>query len=186
MPVPVFEPAKPKQQESKQPPKEKISGGAAFFALLFVIMLSITVELSLLDVNRLFNPNYEQCQSQQANIIQRVFDTSRDPSVCDVQRYEAARLLLHADIVVPLILLCILIVVILNMQKRNLVGRIFRVTLIIFSSWISFRIMYEALAFSLKHYPLYGKYFVLLTAIAASIVMTIWLQRTVQKKNKTE
>lgn len=182
MPVPVFEQPKQKAKAAERE-EEKISGGAAFFAIVFVLMLSITLELALLDVNKLFNPQYLNCKTG-GPVIQRIFETNADPGTCSVEHYEAARLLLHADVLVPLVLISILIIVILNMQKRSLTGRIFKVALVIFASWTSLRIVYEALAFSLKHHPLFGKYYVLLTALAACSVMIIWLQRSTQKKKK--
>lgn len=179
MPVPVFEQPKPKTVDAQK--EEKTSGGAAFFAIVFVLMLSITVELALLDVNKLYNPRYDSCKSS-GTLIKRIFETNASPALCNVEQYEAARLLLHANVLVPMILISILVIVILNMRKRSLIGRIFKVALIIFASWTSLRIVYEALAFSLKHHPLFGKYYVLLTALITCTLMVVWLQRSNQKK----
>lgn len=181
MPVPVFEQPNPASNKTSAKKEfDKISGAAAFFAIIFILMLAITVEFALLDVNRIFNPQHADCHVK-GNVIQRVFETSRDAGNCDVQRYESARLLLHADVIVPIALIGILVLVLLNMRKKSLIGRIFRVTIMIFSFWLVVRIIYEALAYTLKHHALLGKYFVLITALAAVATMIIWLQRTMNK-----
>ncbi|MFZ6036100.1 MAG: hypothetical protein ACOYUK_03065 [Patescibacteria group bacterium] len=181
MPVPVFEISESKPKAAVHTDSERVSGAAAFFAMILILIMAITIELGLLDINKHFNPQFAQCKASGTS-LQRIFETPRVVGNCDLQQYEAARLLLHADVIVPAALICIVAVVLLNMNKKNLINKIFRVVLTIFSSWITIRLVYEALAYSLKHHPLYGKYFVLLTAVIIIICMIVWIQRSLNKK----
>lgn len=180
MPVPVFEQTTQKVKDTKQVESDRVSGSAAFFAIILILLIAVTTEIALADINRMFNPLFGECRAH-GPIVQRIFDTDSVPKTCDVQHYESARLLLHADVIVPLILLCILGMVLININKRSLTSKIFRVVFTIVAAGGTVRIIYEALAYSLKHHALYGKYFVLLTAAAAIIIMIMWLQRNMNK-----
>ncbi|MBI5038000.1 MAG: hypothetical protein HZC01_04860 [Candidatus Kerfeldbacteria bacterium] len=176
MPVPVFEQTIQKVKETKRVEPEHVSGSVAFFAIILILLIAVTMEIALLDINRIFNPQYDSCRAR-GPIVQRLFDTDSVPKTCDLKQYESARLLLHADVVVPLVLVCVLGFVLININKRSVTGKIFRVVFVIVAAWGTVRVTYEGLAYSLRHHALYGKYFVLLTAAIAIIVMIMWLQR---------
>ncbi|MCH7492303.1 hypothetical protein IID19_01785 [Patescibacteria group bacterium] len=180
MPVPVFEQAAILKPDKPQVAPERTSGVAVFFTVLLVSALTFTVELALRDVNRIFNPLYEKCVTQARNLAS-VFDPIVGTDQCLVQRYEGGQLLLHADIVIPLILIIVLILAVFQPKTMGLIARLFRTSLLIFSIWLSIRILAETEYFLVKHYPIYGKYLILLTVIIAIVIIVVAVQKKAQK-----
>lgn len=183
MPVPVFEPALA-VKKTNQYDAWRVSRATAFFAILMVLLLAATVELALWDVNRIYNPQYSECLSDE-NVITRIFKIgSYSSEICDVQRYEASRLLLHADVIVPVLVVSIIMLAILMRRRKDILSKVFTIALSIFSSWLTIRLIYEAESYTLKHHLLFGKYFVLLTALIIVILMIFWVEWAIDRKRK--
>ena len=181
MPVPVFEQSADIKPAKPQPVPERTSGVATFFAVLLVSALVFTVELALRDVNKIFNPLYEKCVIPARNLAS-IFVPITETEQCLVQRYEGGQLLLHADVIVPLVLIIILVLVVFQPRNMGLIARIFRTSLIIFAFWLSIRILAETEYFMVKHYPIYGKYLVLFSVIIAIIFLVVAVQKKALKR----
>lgn len=181
MPVPVFE-----QPIEDQKPKihitenRKVSGVAAFFSIILVIMLVFTMELLLRDVNKVFNDQYGVCYKSR-NII-TLFQPQTATEMCNPKTYEGIKLLLHADVIVPVALISLLILYIYINKKFSPSIRMLRNAYMFFVIWILIRIVYETEYFLFKHHELLGKYLVLLTLIILLVFLVVYLQKKFQKR----
>lgn len=180
MPVPVFEqPAlKEVKKEEAKPTKEKFSGWAIFFALLLITVLVILGEFAFRDSDRLFNPYYQSCRVESKITFPYFLSEESVAKACDIQKYEQTRLLLHADVAVPLIIISLLGYLFLKNRKFSSQTKLIFYAYLLFALWISTRIIFETEYYLLKHNELIGKYIVLIS-IAIILGYLIFL---IQKK----
>lgn len=187
MPIPVFEDQPPKDPLGQQKSgKEKISGLAIFFAVLLGIVLVFIGEFLFLDVSRVFNPYYEVCFEETSSSLSNFFSRAPFLEACDVASYEQARLILHADIAIPLVLVSIFIYFLI--RKRELKGHQ-RALLFAYLSWIVWiggRLIAETEYYFLKHHALAGKYIVFITVALIFTWIVIEIQRRFMKGNKPD
>jgi hypothetical protein len=184
MPIPIFEQQTTAQlAEQLETKKEKISPWSIFFSILLTAVLITIGEFGLRDSNRVFNPYYETCYVKisfsSINLFQRV---GAPQTSCDLKAYEGTSLLLHADIVAPLLLIGLAIIFIIRKKKLASYIRVIFLTCAIFVVWMSIRIIYETESFLVKHYPLAGKYVVFLTIAAVCALLIITIQNKIRQK----
>ncbi len=190
MPVPIFEQPiieqqSQKQPQQKQPLKEKISPWTIFLTILIIAVMITLGEFAFRDINELFNPLHDQCGTETSISLEYPYNFSRtEPaeSVCNLQGYEQTRLILHADLAVPLILFSALIFLFIRGRKLGPSRKAIFYALVIFSGWLTARIVIETEHYFVKHHPLIGKYIVGMTIIIVLTVLIVFIQRMIRKK----
>lgn len=182
MPVPVFEQPMIKEQPAEtKPAKEKLSGMAIFFGILMVAVLVIASESAFRDFNRLSNPYYSPCHTVGSSLL-NLGKAPKIPANCNLLKFEQSRLLLHADIVLPLAVIGILMFILLRKKKIPGAARILLTACCIFVIWLIGRLAVEAEYFMVKNYPLEGKYIVLLSIAFLIALGAILIQRRAKAK----
>jgi len=185
MPVPVFDQPviKEEKKEEPKPVKQKISGWAIFLSMLFVAALVTLGEFGFKDSNRLFNPYYESCRVKSEVTYPYFTQKAGLDELCDVEKYERIRLILHADVAIPLILLSVLIYFLARGKKLSSQVKVIYYSYFIFVLWIAVRIVSETEYFLLQHVEVLGKYFVILSvAIIFSYLIFIIQKRFSKRK----
>ncbi|MDD5040413.1 MAG: hypothetical protein PHY34_04670 [Patescibacteria group bacterium] len=184
MPIPVFEQEEKKDtakesatQSVDKPLTEKVSGFSIFFSILLGIALLLIVEFAFRDGNRLFNSFYNDCHNKKG------FHAS---DTCDLEQYERIRLILHADIAVPLIIMSIFVYFILRKRKTSSELNVILYSYYGFILWLVGRIVAETEYFFLKHHELIGKYLVLFTFILIFVILSVQIQRRFIRKKQTQ
>lgn len=154
-------------------------------SIIMVAVLVVTVEFALRDVNKLFNQYSEQCQHSGKSFSQVLSQPKKKVVTdqnCPAKLYEGTQALLHADVVVPIVILSILALVIVRGRKSGPIARVLKIAYTLFLLWISARIIFETEYFLIKHHQLYGKYVLLFTIIIVSLYLTVMVQRRAEKK----
>jgi len=184
MPVPVFDEPIEKKQEKEQlaPEKQKVSGWVIFFSILLISALVTMGEFAFKDTNRLVNPYYDACY-EKSNVTFPYF-SQQGPinEACDIEKYERVRLILHADVAVPLILLSILIYLLIRGKKLSSQRKVLYYSYLIFILWIVIRLVSETEYYLLKHFSVYGKYLVFLSVVIIFTYLIISVQKKFSKK----
>ncbi|MFA6098406.1 MAG: hypothetical protein WCV50_00785 [Patescibacteria group bacterium] len=186
MPVPIFDqPVVTEVKHTKEAEiKEKISPWVIFISILLISVMITFGEYAFRDMNRVFNPNYSNCfvQSGFKLAYPYVRQQNNSPkSTCELEKYERVKLILHADIAVPIILVSL--VAYLFIRKRTLAsaGKAIFFSISVWVGWLSIRIVGEGEYFFVKHYPLFGKYIVFFTLATLLTVLIIYIQNKVKK-----
>jgi hypothetical protein len=181
MPVPIFEQSTDEKPIPSTPPADrKVSGVAVFFSVVLVAILIFTMELALRDVNKLFNSQYDVCYQKKTTYT--LFRSVPPNELCEIEKYDGIRLLLHTDIIIPVILISILLLYIYRQKKLTGYLKVLHTAYIFFILWICLRIIGETEYFLIKHHPLYGKYIILITIIILFIFLIIYIQRKFQRQ----
>lgn len=181
MPIPIFEPSTDVKHIPSAPPADrKVSGVAIFFSVVLVAILIFTMELALRDVNRLFNSQYDACYQKKSAYT--LFRSLTPNELCEMEKYDGIRLLLHTDIIIPVILISVFLLYIY--RRKNLTGylKVLHAAYIFFILWIGIRIIGETEYFLMKHHPLCGKYVILISIITLFIFLIIYIQRRFQSQ----
>jgi len=180
MPIPVFEqepvPEEKKEERKKEiskPLTVKFSGFAIFFSILTMAALIIMGEFAFRDANDLFNPHYESCH------LTKVVQASE---ACPLGQYEQVRLILHADIAVPLILISVLIYMLVRDKKLSSTKKVVSYGYFGFSLFLLVRIVAETEYYFLSHHELYGKYLVIFTFVILFTILVVQIQKKFSKK----
>ncbi|MBU0597699.1 hypothetical protein KKF61_01730 [Patescibacteria group bacterium] len=186
MPIPVFEQSsKPESSKPDKSAKEKVSGMTIFLSILLVVCLFVMAEFAFRDVNRVFNPYYEECAVEITVSLKSPTIIKRgqvNTDICDVEKYERAKLILHADITVPIILLSILVYLLLRGRKPGVAAKTIFISYLIFLGWILLRTIAEAEIFLVTHYPLVGKYLVIVSIVIILAFLINQIQKKIRKK----
>lgn len=178
MPVPIFDHPVIKEEIKEGPPKkEKLSAWSIFFSILLIAVFVIIGELAFRDLNRYFNPLYDSCKELKEVTFQVVNE-------CDAMRYELNRLFLHADFVVPLLILGFIIYLLTRRKNLKSYLRVLKFSYYVFIAWISVHLIAEGEYFLMKHYKTIGIYAVLFTLAILLIVLIIYIQRKINKRLK--
>ncbi|MFA5134610.1 MAG: hypothetical protein WC505_02365 [Patescibacteria group bacterium] len=187
MPIPVFEqqPAETQGAPGK-PTKEKVSGLAIFFAVLLGTVLVFMGEFLFLDVNRVFNPYYVSCFEEASSSLSNFFSHAPFLESCDVPNYERARLILHADVAVPLILVGLFAYVIIRKRELKSHHRALFFAYLAWIVWMGGRLLAETEYYFLKHHALIGKYIVFVTVALIFSWIVIEIQRRFIKGKKPD
>jgi len=182
MPVPVFDQTLNDKNEKDVTPKikERTSGVAILFAVFLVLALIFTSELFLNDTNNNFNNEYSRCLIEDAN--SSIFKKNIVSADCNLQRYEGIRLLIHIDVLIPVIITGFIFIYIIRKKKLSSYLKVLRNAFIVSISWLSFRLLAETEYYLIKHEPLIGKYIILLTIILLLIYLVVLIQRRFIKK----
>jgi len=180
MPIPVFEqepvPEAKKEEAKKEVSKPltvKFSGFALFFTILTMIAMIIMCEFAFRDANEIFNPHYDGCH------LEKVVQASES---CPLGQYEQVRLILHADIAVPLILISVLICMLIRDKKLSSTKKVVSYGYFGFSLFLLGRIIAETEYYFLRHHELYGKYLVIFTFVILFTILVIQIQGKFSKK----
>ncbi|MFA6553437.1 MAG: hypothetical protein WCT27_03340 [Patescibacteria group bacterium] len=186
MPVPVFEQLsadaaqiKPDVLAAKNP---RYTSGAIFFAILMVVALVVLGEFVFRDSSRLFNPYYQDCQSKTGNSSILSGKSIKIPASCQVEKYERSRLILHADFVVPIALVMLMVFAVTRRRLESAQLKLILLSLYIFTGWIIVRVLGETEYYLLKHHELIGRYTVILTVVGLLAIMIIIVQYRANKK----
>ncbi len=184
MPVPVFEQlnAQENKAEVLVAKKPGYTAGAIFFTILMVAALVVLGEFAFRDSNRLFNPYYQNCQPKTKNATIFSGKTVKLPANCQVEKYERTRLILHADFVVPVILVMLVVFAATRRRLESAQLKLILLSFYIFTGWITVRVLGETEYYLLKHHTLVGRYTVILTVVALLAIMIIIVQRRANKK----
>jgi len=178
MPVPIFDQPVIKEEVKEEPlKKEKLSSWSIFFSILLMAVFIIIGERVFRDLNHYFNPLYNSCQELKDVTLQPVNE-------CDIMRYEFNRLFLHADFVVPLLILGFIIYL---LSRRKILKSYLRVLILsyyIFIAWISIHFIAEGEYFLMKHYKVIGIYAILFTLAILLVILIIYIQRKINKRLK--
>lgn len=183
MPVPVFEQSEMvKKPEVKPPAKPKISGMTVFLSVVFLILLVFTIELGIKDMNKLFNIEYNDCYQKRSFVtIMKPLPVNAD---CNIEKYEGIRLLLHADIVLPVLILSVLGLYVYRKKKLTPQWKSLRIAYMFFLLWLAARMVGETEYYLLRHHSLIGKYVILMTIIAAVVYAAVLIQKKIQQKTQ--
>lgn len=184
MPIPIFD-----QQssltllEKVEEKKEKISPWSFLFTAILIIILVTMGEFAYRDSNRVFNSRYNDCyvpvSYNSVHFMQRVGVPS---SSCNLLSYEATKLLLHADISIPILLLSSLVLVFTRKRKLYSTAKVILFSIYTFTAWMTIRLIFETESFLVKHYPLYGKYVVFITIAFVCMCLIMVIQNKLKKK----
>jgi len=180
MPIPVFEqeavPEAKKEEDKKEiskPLTVKFSGFALLFTILTMVALIIMNEFAFRDANEIFNPHYDGCHLGKA---------VHASEVCPLGQYEQVRLILHADIAVPLILVSTLIYMLIRGKKLSSTKKVVSYGYFGFSLFLLGRIITETEYYFFVHHELYGKYLVIFTFVVLFTILVIQIQKKFSKK----
>ncbi len=181
MPVPVFEQPKIKNDKKESPIiNDKTSGVAILFAVFLVSVSIFTTELFLRDINKYFNNEYNDCHySTTTNALVDHMVLNRE---CDLKTYEGLRLLVHVDVLMPIVIVSIIVLLIIRRKKLSSYYRVLRTAYLIFTLWLSLRLLGETEYYVIKHHPIYGKYLLLLTIIFILIYLVVLIQKKFVKR----
>ena len=191
MPVPIFDQpvieSPEEKEEEVQRAKERISGWAVFLSLLLVAVLVIAGEFAFRDSNRLFNPYYSSCRVESSkSVFPYLFSQGAVSQSCELKKYEQTRLLLHADVAVPLIVISVLVYFFVRGKRLAGQGKVLLYAYLIFVLWMAVRIIYETEYFLLKHNDLVGKYVVLLSVAIIVSYLVVLIQKKFRSKVEKE
>jgi len=182
MPVPVFEQSEEDKKPTQPTPPgdRKVSGVAVFFSVILVVTMIFTMELALRDVNEIFNSHYDTCYQKKTaiNFLRQLPSNE----ACQMEKYEGIRLLLHADIMIPVIIISIIVLLLYRHKKLKGYFRVLYIAFIFFVLWLGVRIIFETEYYLMRHHPLYGKYIVLITIIGLVIFLIIYIQKKFQRQ----
>ncbi len=183
MPIPVFDQQKTlvPEEDPKEGKKHKLAPTAIFLFIVLTIVLFVLGEFMFRDVNKVFNPNFDSCHS---SIKGTIFQPVKIPVDCDLNQYERIRLILHADIAVPLVLIGILLFIIVRGRKMVMQVKALVYAYLLFSLWMAARIVAETEYYFLKHHELYGKYILFITLIVILSALIILVQKKFKKKSQ--
>jgi hypothetical protein len=184
MPVPVFEQlsAAENKPDVLATKKTGYTAGAIFFAILMVASLVVMGEFAFRDSSRLFNPYYTDCQTTTKNSTIFTGKKAKIPAACQLEKYERARLILHADFVVPIALIMLIVFAATRRRLESAQVKLILTSLYISTGWIIIRALGETEYYLLKHHTLIGRYTVILTVVAILAVMIIIVQQRANKK----
>lgn len=181
MPVPVFE--QPEMNNNKNESSimhVKTSGVAILFAVFLVSVSIFTTEVFLRDINKYFNNEYNDCHySATTNSLVNKVILNKE---CDLKSYEGWRLLVHVDVLMPIVIISLIILLIIRRKELSSYNRVLRKAYWIFSIWLTLRLIGETEYYLITHHPIYGKYLILLTIIIILIYLVIFIQKKFIKK----
>lgn len=178
MPVPIFDQPVIMEEHKEEPPKkEKFSGWSIFFSVLLMVVFILMGELVLRDLNKYFNPMYGNCRGEQEI-------SALAGNVCDLVKYEANRFILHADFVVPFLILAVIIYLFSRKRKLRSYVRVLVLSYFIFTAWMFCHLVGEGEYFLFKHYREIGNYAILFTLALIFIISIILVQRKINKRPK--
>lgn len=181
MPVPVFDQTNNNNKDVAPKMKEKTSAAAILFAVFLVIVSIFTTELFLGDINSRFNNEYNSCHA--SDKAKTLFQTVANTTNCDLQRYEGIRLLVHIDVMIPVVITGFIFIYIIRKKKLSSYYRVLRNAFTVYLVWLSIRMVGETEYYLIKHEPIIGKYVVLLTIILLLIYLVVLIQRKFVKKS---
>jgi len=101
---------------------------------------------------------------------------------CPLGQYEQVRLILHADIAVPLILISVLIYMLIRGKKLSSTKKVVSYGYFGFSLFLLGRIIAETEYYFLRHHELYGKYLVIFTFVILFTILVVQIQERFSKK----
>lgn len=181
MPIPIFDQqvTRVQQESPKEEKKNKLAPTAIFLFILLTIVLFVLGEFMFRDINEVFNPDFDSCHS---SVKGTIFQPTKIPADCDLNQYERIRLILHADIAVPLALLGVLLYIIIRGRKMVIQVKALVYAYLLFSLWMTARIVAETEYFFLKHHELYGKYILFVTVIVILSALIVLVQQKFKKK----
>ena len=181
MPVPVFEQPEISSDEKKTPIiNVKTSGVAILFAIFLVSVSIFTSEIFLRDINKYFNKEYNDCHySTVTNSLVNNMVLNKE---CDLRSYEGLRLLVHVDVLMPIVIVSLIFLLVIRRKKLSSYHRVLRTAYLIFAIWLSLRLVGETEYYLITHHPIYGKYLILLTIIIILIYLVIFIQKKFIKK----
>jgi len=96
--------------------------------------------------------------------------------------YESNRLLLHTEILLPLVLISGIVLLMYRKKKLTSYWRVIRIAYSFFIIWLIIRLITETEYFLIEHYSLYGKYVVLFSIILLIVISIIYVQKKFLKK----
>lgn len=185
MPVPIFDQSVTIQKkEAPKPEKERISGFVMFLSFILIASIMVMGEFAFRDSNRLLNPYAKSCQNTKQTATQFLSGAKPKhiPNDCDLEKYERARLIIHADIAVPILLIGLIIYFFTRRRKKQGAARVLYVSGMIFWMWIGVRLVFETELYFIKHHPLIGKYIVFGSIVIVVSILIIYIQRIMRKK----
>jgi hypothetical protein len=184
MPIPIFEQQTPEEMIKEiEEKKEKVSPWSVFISILLIGILVTMGEFSFRDSNRVFNPDYTACHVRLSfNTVHFLQTVGTPDNSCVLRTYEGTRLLLHADIAVPLFLIAILVFVLTRRRQLHSTAKVLIYSFFAFVAWMMIRIIFEMESFLVHHYALYGKYAVFLTIALVCTALIIFVQRQLKRK----
>lgn len=160
------------------PPKEKLTGTSVLLSLLLAIILIILGERGLYDLNRLYNPHYNDCN-------QAAFLFTRGAS-CPAENFAFQNVLLHSYVSFPLFVIFLMLMLYLRHHRLNTWQKaLFRVSGVV-SIFFGLQFMAEVITFLLKFHTLVGIYVTLVLLAAILITMVIYFERRAAKKRAAQ
>ncbi len=151
------------------PPKPVAKVRVSWVSILFVVILTIVLiilgERFLFDLNRWFNPAYDQYGYHSyiySSTPEKVLQYPNRTQTFTLQDYEARRLAIHGAFVIPVLLAGFLLYFWLNFRKEKSTKYIIAWPYFIFSIWMVIHLVIEALYFLIKQYKAAGLYVVLI------------------------
>jgi len=163
------------QQSARPPaPKERLTGTSVLLSLFLTLILIILGERGLYDLNRLFNPHYQDCN--QANFL-----ITRGDS-CPAEQFAFQNVLLHSYVSFPLFVIFLILMLYLRHHRLNTWQKaLFRVSGVV-SIFFGLQFIAEAIIFLLKFHYLVGIYVTLVLAAIMVAALVIYLERRAAKK----
>lgn len=160
------------------PPKEKLTGISILLSLFLAIILIILGERGLYDLNRLFNPHYNDCN-------QAAFLITRGAS-CPAENFAFQNVLLHSYVSFPLFVIFLILMLYLRHHRLNTWQRaLFRVSGVV-SIFFGLQFLAEAITYLLKFHTLVGIYVTLVLVATILIYLVIYLERRASKKRAAQ
>lgn len=167
--------------------KRKVSGLAVLMVIVLSVILIILGEFFLRDINRWFNPAYDQYGGG-------YYTTSSYKSVpaasklsvksYDQGDYETFRILLHSAVVVPIVLAAFLLYFILFYKKEGGPKKIIVWPYFLFALWMFLHLIIEFLYFLVEQYETLGLYIVLIILAGILTWLVIFLQKKFYQKQQ--
>ncbi|XOU94932.1 MAG: hypothetical protein ACNFW9_02580 [Candidatus Kerfeldbacteria bacterium] len=181
MPVPVFEQPEIHNDKKESPLINiKTSGVAILFAIFLVSVSIFTSELFLRDINKYFNNEYNDCHySATSNSLVNNIVLNEE---CDLKSYEGLRLLVHVDVLMPIVIIGLIILLTIRHKKLSSYYRVLRIAYLFFTIWLTLRLIGETEYYVITHHPIYGKYLILFTIIVILIYLVIYIQKKFVKR----
>jgi len=160
--------------------KPKMSVIAILIIIILTIVLVILGERFITDLNRWFNPAYDQYGSYSYSTGLSYYDYDYTTvNKYDRGDYDLYALLIHTAFAIPILLAAVLLYFFMYYKKKKYGKQIIVWPYLIFSIWMTLHVVFEAFYFLIKQYETTGLYIVLLFL---TILLT-WLAIYIQKRH---
>ncbi len=174
--MPTLQPVNQDTRSTSRPAhsKEHLTGGSVLLSFLLTVILLSLGERGLYDLNRIYNPHYNNCN--QAAFLITVGES------CPAEEFAFQNVLLHSYVSFPLFVVFLILMLYLRHHRLNTWQKaLFRVSGLV-SIFFGLQFLVEAVIFLLKFHYIMGIYVTLILGAIVLATLVIYLERRAVRK----